>query len=300
MKKLFLLLCVCVSALTAGAQELRVTALKAPQQVKFAEPFDMNISVVYPQGYTVEVSKEKSSPDFEIVRTKETPAADGGAIALSVRPYTLNASTFTVVLDLMHNEEPVLEKEVQLPLTVSPVQVFKDQELREIRAPRIPLSWVLLLLILLVAAAVAWLIYSLTRTKQQTPNRILSSPKDNRPCHVIALAQITALLDSGLWENKQYKVFYFALSDILREYIWRRFQVDTSADTSAELLKRAKKTDTLSSLLPQLRAFVSSGDLVKFAKFVPTEAERNADITLLQEIIKKTVPPPPPEKEVKP
>ena len=99
-----------------------------------------------------------------------------------------------------------------------------------------------------------------------------------------------ALLDSGLWENRQYKVFYITLSDILREYLWRQFGVDASADTSAELLRRVKNMTQMAPFMYQLRDFLSSGDLVKFAKAVPSEQVRDKDVKILREIIIETAP----------
>ena len=137
---------------------------------------------------------------------------------------------------------------------------------------------------------------------QKDGSDTLSAPVDNRPAHVIALAKIDALVDSGLWENKQYKVFYITLSDILREYLQRAFGLDVSADTSAELLRRIKTVQPLVPLSQALRSFLSSGDLVKFAKVVPSEQTRNQDVTALREIITQTTPkpvPPAPHVEVK-
>ena len=87
---------------------------------------------------------------------------------------------------------------------------------------------------------------------------LLSTLQDNRPAHVIALSQLDALIDSGLWENKQYKVFYITLTDILRTYLQRAFGLDVSADTSAELLRRIKTQPQLSTYVQSLRAFLAS------------------------------------------
>ena len=43
-------------------------------------------------------------------------------------------------------------------------------------------------------------------------------------------------------------------------------------------------------LMSQLRDFLSSGDLVKFAKAVPSEQIRNKDVQLLRQIIMETAP----------
>ena len=43
-------------------------------------------------------------------------------------------------------------------------------------------------------------------------------------------------------------------------------------------------------MMNQLREFLSSGDLVKFAKAVPSEQIRDKDVTLLRQIITETAP----------
>ena len=52
-------------------------------------------------------------------------------------------------------------------------------------------------------------------------------------------------------------------------------------------------------VLPELKEFLTAGDLVKFAKVVPSEAQRNRDITYLQTLIRKTTPQPPTTQEEK-
>ena len=128
------------------------------------------------------------------------------------------------------------------------------------------------------------------KTVAQAKPREIAREQDTRPGNVIALSKIDALLDSGLWENQQYKLFYITLSDILREYLWRQFHVDASSDTTAELLRRVKTMPQMKPLMNQLREFLSSGDLVKFAKAVPSEQIRDKDVTLLRQIITETAP----------
>lgn len=124
---------------------------------------------------------------------------------------------------------------------------------------------------------------------------LLEAQQDKRPPHVIALSQIDALVDSGLWEQKQYKIFYITLTDILRTYLQKAFGLDVSADTSAELLKRIKTQKQLTTFVQGLREFLASGDLVKFAKAEPTETVRNQDITFLRTFINQTAPKPDPQ-----
>ena len=301
MKRWFIFLSILIASLELGAQELAVSHAQAPQQVPFAQPFTASVVLSHPQGDAPQLVPDSVSEDFAVVDTQFQPVGPTQTQAdLTVIPFTIHKSTFTASFAL--SWQPQATAQAVIPLEVSPVKLFDDNELREIRPPHRFFDWVLLLCILLALAVIVCLIIFWIRRMQKDGSDTLSAPVDNRPAHVIALAKIDALVDSGLWENKQYKVFYITLSDILREYLQRAFGLDVSADTSAELLRRIKTVQPLVPLSQALRSFLSSGDLVKFAKVVPSEQTRNQDVTALREIITQTTPkpvPPAPHVEVK-
>ena len=298
MKKLLLFVMLALP-LVASAQSVSVAQTRVPDTVSFATPFDAGIVLSHESGIQLSLP-EQDNPNFEITaQTVETPTPTTTALQLAVVPFTLDKSTFTVVLDVLQNGTDASTYTVEIPLTVNPVKLFKDKDFHEIRDPKVPVSWVMWLLILALILVILWAIRKLRQeTEQEGPAWQRFGPdQDNRPCHEIALSKIDALVNSGLWERQEYKLFYISLFDILREYLFRRFNMDVSAETSTELLRNAKKEEGLSPVLQDLKDFLTSGDLVKFAKVVPTETERNRDITYLQTIIKKTIPQPPVEQK---
>lgn len=281
-------------------QEIQLAEEHVPQKADFGKPFEARFVLSHPPAAKTEINTDSLSDQFPITaQTKEDTSPATTVYTLTALPLTLNVSTFTITFDLLDGDKTVSHLAKEYPITVKEVQFFKDKNLREIRNPALPFSWLTWLLILLALAVLFYTLYWWRRRiEQQSGSQKMALEKDNRPAHVIALSQINALIDSGLWESKQYKVFYLTLSDILREYLLRRFTLDTSADTSAELLRRAKTRPELEPLLPQLRTFLAQGDLVKFAKAVPTEQERNKNILDLEEIVKQTTPKPSPNEEV--
>ncbi len=285
----------------AYAQELRVLKTQTPEKVSFAQPFTLSILLEHPQGQNPLLDKESVGADFAVTGVQLLPQGPQSTQAqLTLMPFAIEKSTFTAQFSLAG--QPNVTVPVEVPLTIAPVKLFDDNELKEIRPPHRPFDWALGLCIMLALFALTCLlIWWLRRLKKD--HALLQNPPDNRPAHVIALSQIDALLDSGLWEHKQYKVFYITLTDILRSYLQRGFGLDVSADTSAELLRHLKAHPRLHTFTQQLRTFLASGDLVKFAKAVPAETTRNRDITILRELIEKTAPKPtpqtPPQVEVK-
>lgn len=301
MKKIFGGICFFLMASVVSAQELSVLKTNAPESVPFAQPFEAQIVLSHPRGTTLTLDKESVPLAFSVQNVRLQPVGvDSTQADLTVWPFTLDKSTFTVSFSLAG--QPDLSVQAELPLTVTPVKVFNDNKLREIRPPHRVFDWAIWLCILLALIALVCLLIFWWRRMQKEQNKLLTTPPDNRPPHVIALSQIDGLINSGLWENKQYKVFYITLSDILRTYLERAFHLDVSADTSAELLRRLKTVPDLAPLLQEVRQFLASGDLVKFARVVPSEQTRNRDITLLRGVIEKTAPKPAPavKQEVRP
>ena len=300
MKKQFLFL-VLFTSLAAYGQELAVQQVNAPEQVPFAQAFEAHVLLSHPQGQTVELVPDSVPPEFEVTSAQFQPVNEAQTQAdLQIVPFTLQASTFTAQFAL--TQDPQITTVAQAAITVTPVKLFDDNELREIRPPHKIFDWALWLCILLALFAIICLIIFWVRRMNKKTRGPLAAPVDNRPAHVIALGQIDALLDSGLWEQKQYKAFYITLSDILRTYLQRAFGLDVSADTSVEMLRHIKTVAPLVPLTQTLRTFLASGDLVKFAKAVPSPETRNRDITLLREIIHQTTPKPvqpAPQAEVK-
>ena len=302
MKKLIFLFA-CILCLVPGrAQTVQVAESHVPETASFAQPFEAALIVTHTPGTTVTLSSQPATQDFEITDKQQEQTSPGTtAFRFTVMPFALQLSTFTVTLDVQSATTAPSSHTLEFPITVKPVRLFRDPNFREIRNPKVPVSWLKWLLVALILGIILYLLFwGRKKTEDQGPAwQRFGKEVDNRPCHVIALSKIDALVNSGLWEKQQYKIFYISLFDILREYLWRRFSMDASADTSTELLRHAKKINGLNPVLPELKEFLTAGDLVKFAKVVPSEAQRNRDITYLQTLIRKTTPQPPTTQEEK-
>ena len=290
MKKLAGLLFV-LFTLPLTAQEISVVNGSAPETATLARPFTLTYSVVHDAAAPVQLAEDSLSPDFDIQKkATSNPKPTTTVFDLTVFPFALGKSTFTATFVSNIDGKAVSQQAKPIYITVKPASTFKDKKLREIRAPHAPNGLWKWLLVVLAVFALLYILYLWRRKLQEDPYLRLQQQEDHRPADEIALSKIDALINSGLWEGRQYKVFYITLSDILREYLWRRFELDASADTSADLLRHAKYKQHLLPLLYPLKDLLTSMDLVKFAKVVPEESVRNKDIQILREIITETSP----------
>lgn len=280
---------------TAGAlpaQQVQITQQDIPPQASFAQPFDVRFELAHTPGYQVELDEKSLPQDFLLTRQKqEIISPDALAYDLTFLPVTLGASTFTAVnfVLLDANRQSVAQTESKsTPVQIAEVQFFKDKKMRDIRPPYIPSSWVWWLL---SAIVLGLLIYFLRRFWRDARAAKATQPiVDLRPADVIALDKIHLLMQSGLWEKQQYKLFYTELENILREYLMRRFHLDVSSDTSAELLRRARQIPQLLALQPQLRQYLNSSDLVKFAKATPDNSTMQQDVLQVRTVVQNTSP----------
>ena len=94
------------------------------------------------------------------------------------------------------------------------------------------------------------------------------------PPHIAALAALDSLRAAQLWQNGEFKLYYSALSDILRIYLAGRFEVGAMEMTTDEIVLALRNVELEQKLKMDILAVLRDADLVKFAKATP-EAEEN-------------------------
>lgn len=103
-------------------------------------------------------------------------------------------------------------------------------------------------------------------------------PEIKLPPHVIALSKLDKLKDSKIWQQGQVKEFYTSLTDILREYIEGRYNINAPEMTSDEILEAIRGISEVKSTVENLSQILGTSDLVKFAKFTPLTDENDLSL----------------------
>lgn len=108
--------------------------------------------------------------------------------------------------------------------------------------------------------------------------RRFAEPKP--PAHIIAYGKLEALSQTlggageesadpdaaSAWDPVLGREFFFQLSEILREYLGNRYDMDTLELTTAELCERLHDVDLQEVSLDEIEGFLSAHDMVKFAR----------------------------------
>ena len=149
--------------------------------------------------------------------------------------------------------------------------------------------WVLLAVLLAgVGVAGYYLITYLQRRKlKEAGNEVVTEPL--RPAEEVALEKLDAIKEKKIWQQGQVKEYYTQLTDVVREYIARRFEVSSVEQTSDETLRDIRPLlSERKDLYDQLRKMLTLADLVKFAKWSTTPDENELSLRNAYTFVKET------------
>lgn len=149
--------------------------------------------------------------------------------------------------------------------------------------------WVLLAVLLAgVGVAGYYLItYLQSRKREEEGKVVMSEPL--RPADEVALEKLDAIKEKKIWQQGQVKEYYTQLTDVVREYIARRFEVSSVEQTSDETLRDIRPLlSERKDLYDQLRKMLTLADLVKFAKWSTTPDENELSLRNAYTFVKET------------
>ena len=144
----------------------------------------------------------------------------------------------------------------------------------------------LLILPILALLGAGGLLYYRQRAKALALPRI---PEElQKPAWEVALFDLDNLRDSDFLKKELIKNYFIILSDIIRKYIERRYEVSALDRTTEEIkaeLKRAKTEQKVAELVYDLLCFCN---LVKFAKYIPSTEETEKSLNDAYDVVNMT------------
>ncbi len=159
------------------------------------------------------------------------------------------------------------------------------------------IRWILLaigLLLLAVGLYYLWRWYE----KHRKPEEEAIDPILLRPADEVALEKLDAIKARKIWKDGKVKEYQTELTDVVREYIGRRFDVHSTEKTSDETLRELKPillkgeglqvTGDGKDLYAKLSKMLQLADLVKFAKWHTTPDENEQALTTAYEFVNST------------
>lgn len=248
--------------------------------IKIGEHFNLNLRSESPEDSDIEWPKllEKVG-DFEIVdfTSINTEVKDGQVIKTQDIKLTIWDEGYHALPGLVFKYKNKKKRnQVQTEgkmITVLTLEVDTAKGFMPIKdIIEVPLTWKEILPTVLKYAAMAifallflFFAYRFFNKKEET----VVAPPPSLPAHEVALDKLKAIEKSKLWEKGSVKEYYSEVTETLREYVEKRFEVPALESTTDEILSDLNQTSINPSLTTKLTSLLEMADLVKFAKAKP-------------------------------
>ncbi|HEY2580401.1 MAG TPA: hypothetical protein VGI43_01260 [Mucilaginibacter sp.] len=214
-----------------------------------------------------------------------------------IQGYTItsfDAGTYTIPPFAIGTAAGVL-KTNELTLQVATVKVDTTKAIYDIKQPLavsytfwdwVKDNWYWIVIGVVALTAIGGLIwYYRNKPKKEVK---IEAPKPKVAPHIIALKQLKELQEKKLWQQGEIKQFHIELTDILREYLEKRYLVKAHEQTTDEILSGLRRKHLNDDDKNVLNKILVLADLVKFAKEKPLPAENEQSINNAIYFIERT------------
>jgi len=294
----FGLLLAILGCLPAFSQFVELKTQLDTNQIRIGEQFHLDIEILQPSDVNIIFPEIKDTLISRIEVLESYPRdtiAEGENLKISQRH---RLSSF----DSGFYEIPPLRFHIQSgqwsdsiesnPLYLLVHSVAVDSTIYDVKAPiHMPLSFLEIFPFiaggLALVAAVYFIVRYLRRRKKKKGLFKPDRPED--PAHVVALRELDRLREEKLWQHSEFKPYYTRLTDTIRRYMERRYNIPAMEMTSYEILdnwKRSERPDD--DLSAKLYRLLNLADLVKFAKEKPLASDNEENLDRAYEFVKKT------------
>ena len=202
--------------------------------------------------------------------------------------YFIDAQPFVDGSDTLYSN-PLSLKVVSIPVDTAQHAIA---DIKPVYAPPFdwPLFWLIVLITLGVAAlaVIGFFVYRYVK-RHAAPSAEVAEPQDLRPAHEIALERLDVIKAEKLWQQNRAKEYHTQLTDVVRDYIARRFGICAVEQTSAEILAGIQPAlSGQKTVYADLKTLLTTSDLVKFAKYKPLVSEDEKSLALAYQFVEAT------------
>ena len=262
-----------------------------PPRLTVGDPFEVTLVVSSPSRSLVTGPIPDSAGTFVVVGERRTtrirPDHDEATHRLRVAGFRAGRQRLPQFVFLVTSgaRTDTLRSDTA-SVTIASVLPAKMRDIHDL-APAESFPNLLLWLVpgaLVLLAALAWLARQLYRRLRKI-QELAAAPL---PPWEEALAALEAMPWREWLETGQVKRYSYALSQILKRYIERRFEFHAVEQTTTELLAsmRAHRIP----MRDEVARFFARLDLAKYADSVPPASESEAAIAQVREFVRKTTP----------
>ena len=300
-KKYLVLIFILLLSTFSYSQQITARASTDSANYEVGDYINYTITVTYDKNITIQNPVIKDSlKNFEIINSENpvTETKDGKQVTKFVYIISYYDSSEVTVPAIGINFTIQGDKNAHfvvtnpLKLTVRTLAVDKSKEIKDIKEPvTIPFDWTMLLiiiLIILIAAIAAYYVWKYYKKK----NANIEKPevKVVLPHYAIALNSLKDLEEKKLWQNGYIKEYHSEITEIIRLYFEKRFNLPALELTTSEALYHLRNIGAAKNIVDITESFLSNADMVKFAKFQPYHSVNEEMMKQAIEIVQRTIP----------
>ncbi len=281
------------------AQDVRATARVDSNNILIGDWLRLHIEVEHAENITVQFpSIPDSLQGFEIIRRDSLLKTTSNNKTLESMTYVLTSydSGMYIIPPLVFqyafaNDTTLHTTETApIPIVVHSVGVDTTKDIKDIKPPvTLPISFAEVLpyiIGVIGAGGFVWLIYYIMKKRKKGEPIIPEAPP--RPAHEVALEALHSLEAEKLWQRGLVKEYHSQVTDIIRTYIERRYNVIAMEMVTEEILSSPSITALDKQNKEQLRDMLVLADLVKFAKFHPVQEEHERSLRFAFSFVETT------------
>ncbi len=298
--------CTCL-ALTGNAQQIKVEAKVDKVSVSIGEQTTFHLTAHVPAKSGIQFPLIADSiGKIKIVKTSVDSAADKDDANTQVinHNYTITgfeAGTYTIPAYTFKAKTGTYSTD-SLVVQFKPVAVDTTKSFYDIKQPLsvdytwwdwIKDHWIWVVCGLVFIGLVVLVTWYISRRYEQNP--IFQSVKVVLTADQVAMNKLNELQAKNLWQNGDVKTYYIELTDILREYLEKRYRIQAWEQTTEEILASLKPKQLPAEAIKRLKDILLLADLVKFAKEKPVGPENEASMDNAISFVQQTREQPKPD-----
>ncbi len=292
-------------ATVTAAPAVDVTAKVDRSQITIGDRIQYEIDVTYPATGHVELPSVLGNLGaFEVkdYKTDTARAPDGRATVrnlFTISTFTIGSYTLPPQRVDYHEANDTSAfvlytqpTEIKV-IRTSPETVKDIADIADVAGIPEPLPWGAIALGLIALALIGFFFWRKGPSKQAQRTAVPLLPPYEE-----ALKRASDLRVARLPEQNRIREFAFTLSEILRNYVGRRYGIEALESTTEEFLEKAKPLSLTQHQRDWLRAFCESLDPLKYATAGAAQSEPERLLREMEEFAEQTkpvVPPIPPQ-----
>lgn len=282
-----------------------ITSTVDKNSITIGDRLTYTVTITYPKNAAVatpSIGANLGAFEIQDFHTTEATENDAGMLVESII-YTI--STFTTgqyvippLPMLVHHDNGEADTLISQPIEIEVRSLLADKDPSEldIRGIKAPLvyppnrSWIWYLVvvgIIILLAIAGWLYYRKLKAEGKGLFDFTSPPK---PAHVVALERLEQLRNTHYHNHREAKEFFIELSETLREYVEKTYDVEALESTTDETIERMKTKPIEQGLIASTKNVLTLADMVKFAKLMPSDEEGESSWQLTWKFVDRTKP----------